>query len=135
MYDAIDTYYINFMMDLPSKLIYFNVPVNETCCTFPDSYPVLRDKFSVSNSEEYRTNSLLSYTSDLGSAVVFESTYSEILTAKLNIGRTLFVCLILIVSTLLFARDLETIALEPLENMFETVGRIALNPLEAIKEI
>lgn len=44
-------------------------------------------------------------------------------------------CLILIVSTLLFARDLDTIALEPLENMFETVGKIALNPLEAIKEI
>lgn len=71
----------------------------------------------------------------MGSAVVFESTYTESLTAKLNIGRTLFVCLILIVSTLLFARDLDTIALEPLENMFETVGKIALNPLEAIKEI
>jgi hypothetical protein len=53
--------------------------------------------------------------------------------AKLNIGRTLFVCLILIVSTLLFARDLDNIALEPLENMFETVRKIALNPLEAIK--
>ncbi len=56
----------------------------------------------------------MSYSTDLGSAAVFETTYTDSLMAKLNIGRTLFVCLILIVSTLLFAKDLDNIALEPL---------------------
>jgi len=99
------------MMTLPSTLVYFNVQVNSTCCTFPDNYTSLREKYSVTNSEEYRTDDLLSYMTDAGSTVAYESTYSEQLTAKLNIGRTLFVCLVLIVSTLLFARDIEIIAL------------------------
>lgn len=50
LYDSIDDYYITFMMGLPSTLIYFTVPVNDTCCTFPDQYPDLRAKYDVSNS-------------------------------------------------------------------------------------
>ena len=57
------------------------------------------------------------------------------LNSQLNIGRTLFVCVLLIISTLLFSRDVEIYALEPLENMFDTVKKIALNPLNAIREI
>ena len=38
MFDAVDDHYITFMMGLPNTLIYFNVQVNSTCCTFPDNY-------------------------------------------------------------------------------------------------
>lgn len=72
---------------------------------------------------------------DSGSIAIFESSGTATLTAQCNIGRTLFVCLVLIISTLLFSRDIEVYALEPLENMFETVSKIAMNPLGAIMEI
>jgi hypothetical protein len=123
------------MMKLPSTLVYFSVNFNTTCCTFPDNYPELKAAYNVTSSEEYRIDDLLSYITDAGSVVVFETTASSVLTSQLNVGRTLFVCLILVVATLLFSRDLEIYALEPLENMFDTVGRIALNPLGAIREI
>ena len=72
---------------------------------------------------------------DSDSKVVFETTSTNILNAQLNIGRTLFVCFLLIVATLCFSHDVETHALEPLENMINTVKRISSDPLHAIKEI
>lgn len=111
LYDNLDTTFIDYMMKLPSTLIYFYVNVNATCCTFPDNYPIHRVTYNVSNSEEYRTDDLLSYMTDAGSLVVFETTSTSKLTSQLNIGRTLFVCLVLIVSTLLFSRDIEIYAL------------------------
>ncbi len=87
----------------------------------------------MSDSNTYRSSDLLTYTTDSGNVAVFETTLTSTLTAQLNIGRTLFVCIVLIVATLLFSRDVEIYALEPLENMFDTVKRIALNPLNAIR--
>lgn len=53
----------------------------------------------------------------------------------MNIGRTLFVCILLIVSTMLFSNDLEFAAIAPLEDMFDTVKKIAVHPLNALREI
>ena len=69
------------------------------------------------------------------STVVFNQKATNVLSSQLNIGRTLFVCILLIISTLLFSNDLETQALEPLENMIITVQRISSDPLHAIKKI
>ena len=49
-YDAMDNYYVDYMQTLPSKLIYFSVQVNGSCCTFPDDYPVEEARYSVSKS-------------------------------------------------------------------------------------
>ena len=57
------------------------------------------------------------------------------MTSKLNMGRTVFVCILLITFSLLFTRDVEEFALEPLENMITTVKRISENPLQAILAI
>lgn len=46
---------------MPSTLIYFAVRVNETCCSFPDDYPIERSQYDVTSSEEYRTENLLSF--------------------------------------------------------------------------
>ena len=43
--------------------------------------------------------------------------------------------MLLIVATLLLSNDVETHALEPLENMINTVKRISSDPLHALKEI
>ena len=67
--------------------------------------------------------------------IMFDTTDVDSLTSKLNIGRTLFVCVLLITFSLLFTRDVEEFALEPLENMIMTVKRISENPLQAILAI
>lgn len=64
--------------------------------------------------------------------VIFDSTEQDSLTSKLNMGRTVFVCVLLVTFSLLFTRDVEEFALEPLENMITTVKRISENPLQAI---
>ena len=61
--------------------------------------------FKVSASSEYRASDLLAFTTDKASVVVFEGTATATLASQLGIGRTLFVCIVLIVSTLLFSRD------------------------------
>ncbi len=105
LYDSLDDFYIESMVKLPSTIIYFSINVNASCCTL-DNYPTYKLTYNISNSEEYRTDDLLSYITDAGSIVVFETTWTSRLTSQLNIGRTLFVCLILVVSSLLFSRDL-----------------------------
>jgi hypothetical protein len=51
----------------------------------------------------------------------------------MNIARTIFVCIILIFTTLFFSNDLEFAAIAPLEDMFDTVRKIAINPLNALR--
>ncbi len=53
----------------------------------------------------------------------------------MNIGRTFFVCILLVFTTMLFSRDLENAAIGPLEEMFDTVRKIAIHPLNALREI
>ena len=45
------------------------------------------------------------------STFIFDKTDSDILGSQLNLGRTLFVCLLLMISTLLFSNDVEHYAL------------------------
>ena len=52
-----------------------------------------------------------------------------------NIGRTIFVCILLIVTTIFFSHDLDVIAISPLEEMMNTVRKLAINPLNAVREI
>ncbi len=53
----------------------------------------------------------------------------------MSIGRTIFVCILLIITTMLFSNDLEFAAIAPLEEMFDTVKKIAQHPLNALREI
>jgi len=63
---------------------------------------------------------------------IFDETSVEIFAAQLNIGLTLFVCVLLISMVIVFIHDVEVEALEPLENMINTVKKISENPLNAI---
>jgi len=51
-----------------------------------------------------------------------------------NIGRTIFVCLILGFGAWLFSKDTNSLVLRPLERMIEKVNRIAVAPLSAKRE-
>ena len=117
-------------------LIFFQIPINGTCCEFPKQYP---DYLSlVRNITDLRTDETLIYTSDdsdNSSMVAYDQSSQLILASQLNVGRTILVCILLILITLLFTRDVEVEALEPLENMINTVKKISSNPLQAIKDI
>lgn len=80
------------------------MPINTTCCIFPTNYPEyqsqVRDIYSL------RSTSLNAVVDDGSqSTFIFDRTDSDILASELNLGRTLFVCLLLMVSTLLFSND------------------------------
>ena len=53
------------------------------------------------------------------------------LNAGLNLFRTIFVCFVLAISSLYFSKDLNELALRPIEKMIEKVDFIAKNPLQS----
>lgn len=54
--------------------------------------------------------------------------------ALLSIGRTVFVCIVLTLGALMFSRDVNIIALAPLERMIHKVNKLAQDPLSSKDE-
>ncbi|CAD8047499.1 unnamed protein product [Paramecium sonneborni] len=52
--------------------------------------------------------------------------------AILSIFQTIFVCIVLAISALLFNKDVEDMVIEPIETMMKHIELIAANPLEAV---
>jgi len=50
-----------------------------------------------------------------------------------NICRTFFVCILLVIATIMFSNDIEFAAISPLEEMFDTIRKIAIHPLNALR--
>ena len=126
--------FISQMLNLPEPLVFFEVQVNSTCCQFPRDYPTYLS--SIPNITTLRSDSINAVIDiSTNATAIYNTTPTNILSSQLSIGRTLFVCILLIVSTLLFSRDVELHALEPLENMITTVKNISNDPIHAIREI
>jgi len=53
---------------------------------------------------------------------------SAVLTAGLSLGRTFFVCIVLVLGALFFSKDANDLALRPIERMIEKVKQMAKNP-------
>lgn len=51
--------------------------------------------------------------------------------AILGITRTIFVCLVLTISSVYFSKDTNDLVVRPIEIMLEKVKKISNNPLEA----
>lgn len=60
--------------------------------------------------------------------------HSNTLNSLLSIGRTIFVCIVLAVASILFTSDANTLVLGPIERMLEKVKMIAKNPLAAASD-
>ena len=54
-----------------------------------------------------------------------------VLSAQLNIGKTLFVCLCLTLAAIYFEKDTQELVLEPLEIMIEIVENVSKDPINA----
>jgi hypothetical protein len=51
--------------------------------------------------------------------------------AILSIFRTIFVCILMASSAIIFTKDVSDIVITPIENMMEKVHKISVNPLLA----
>lgn len=65
---------------------------------------------------------------------MFDLRYNTKSQAGMDIGLTLFICLILTVFSIYFSKDAQELIIEPIENMIIRVNRIAENPVRAAQE-
>jgi hypothetical protein len=71
---------------------------------------------------------------DSGQVVAYSAadiSNDNITNAILSIFRTIFVCMIMAGSAIIFSRDVQDLVIAPIENMMAKVNKIASNPLEA----
>ncbi len=117
IYDTQVPIFVDEMRNFNEKLIVFQVERNASCCKFPDDYADLAERYGVEKVGSLRPDEIDSFVGVESAVVAYNARDVRVLTAQLSIGRTIFVCIVLVVSTLLFSQDLETYALEPVENM------------------
>jgi hypothetical protein len=125
--------FIKALKDLPEKpLIEVIVPDNMT--DLLSSYSWRQPPFT----EDLRNDdiSASTCTSKNGAflSAVYLTTHGNFLNALLSISRTVFVCVVLAVASILFTSDANTLVLGPIERMLEKVKLIAKNPLAAASE-
>ena len=113
-------------------LLYYKIQIGTILDNFPDTYSYAGDIQTILAETRSDDINLIS-----GDGYTFGYDISEYnrTVSCFNIGRTVFVCLLLIITTVLFSSDLEFTAIAPLEDMMDTVRKIAVNPLNAIREI
>ena len=63
---------------------------------------------------------------------VFDLRADTQLSAGLNMGRTVFVCIVLVLAALMFNKDTNNLVLVPIERMIARVTEIAKDPIKAI---
>ena len=56
------------------------------------------------------------------------------LSAGLNMARTIFVCLVLVLAALIFNNDTNKLVLVPIERMMERINRLSKNPIQATRK-
>lgn len=96
------------------------------------------DDFIMNQMRQYEKKTIIE-PSDLDSmkegeyaiVAVFDISSDFNLNSYLNIGRTVFVCIILSASAIFFSKDATELVLDPIENMLKKVKRISENPLRA----
>lgn len=65
---------------------------------------------------------------------IMYSTFSlETITSILSISKTIFICTILIIGSLLFSYDAQKLVLIPIERMIEKVKILSKDPIEVAK--
>ena len=114
-----------------NPLLYFTLNVNTISDTFPDNYSAYSSTISQILSE-YRSDDI-NLIEGGGYTFAYDISEYNKTVSKFNMGRTSFVCLLLIITAYIFSSDLEYIAIAPLEEMMDIVRKIAKNPLNAIR--
>ena len=118
------TEFVKIHSNQKSPLIFANIPlINKT--------------FSINNNylENFRPAEINIFKDFIYNGQEIISVINEKYTAKqnagLNIGRTIFVCLLLALGSLFFSKDANELVLNPIERIIEKVEKIAKNPLSS----
>lgn len=86
----------------------------------------------VSVTDCYAGDGSLLTSKDCDTIAYFSKKSSSVREALLNIGKTLFVMLVLGIGAFIFTRDAENLVIQPIERMVTTVKRLAEDPLSAV---
>jgi len=104
--------FIEAGLEMNSPLEYFSIPVNETCCEFPRDFPkyvtlgyIYLDELRLSEQAVFIDRNI---------TIIFSKKKASQITSYLNIGRSFFITLLLIFCSVLFMKDIENYALNPL---------------------
>lgn len=90
-------------------------------------------KITTLRKSEYTSVNLIAMDGTLFIASYTTKTHAEIESVT-NIARTIFVCIVLIIASLTFTKDAQTLVVDPLERMIEKVRLMSKNPLAAATE-
>lgn len=117
--------------DIISKYINYSIDTNYPIISIKiknDSY-FLNSSLSYYEFRNFETNQVFSKLGYIN--IVFSNLKETILTAQLNIGKTLFVCLLLGLSAMFFEKDARDLVLQPIEVMIEIVNSVSKDPVNA----
>ncbi|CAD8192818.1 unnamed protein product [Paramecium pentaurelia] len=101
-----------------------------------DTNPEIFEVPTYENNDQYRFSDLQYYVKSDGSDLqIYASAdlvaYNQT-NAILSIFQTVFVCIVLAVSALMFNKDVSDLVIDPIEGMMQKIEMIAANPLEAV---
>ena len=115
--------YVSQHINAYYPLIYLKMPsINQAYQTSQNYLDLRNDEFS------RQTFSLNGYAN--AESVVDLRNKTKVI-AGINIGRTIYICLVLSIGALMFSKDANDLALRPIEKMIEKVNEIARNPLSS----
>lgn len=114
-----------------NPLLYFSINAGTIVDSFPDNYAAYTG--SVYEILENTRSDDINIVSGDGYTFAYDISWYNKQVSYFNIGRTLFVTLLIIITTIFFSSDLEFTAIAPLEDMMDTVRKIAVHPLNAIR--
>lgn len=123
-YNKAWTRYINEHKSLSTPLIYLEIKDGDKWTQSPSLSKLRQTEIQI-----YTIDS-----SDFSIIAIFDFTSRTHLEAWLNISRTVFVCLVLVVSSIYLTKDAQELVIEPIENMLDIVRKISENPLKAVQE-
>jgi class 3 adenylate cyclase len=121
--------YVDFNRDQVYPIVQVSIPMLGVSYTSVDPADLRTDEKEIYNEFfdgiETDENLLVS---------IIDIRYKTRWLAGLNILRTIYVCVVLTVGSLLFSMDANELALRPIERMIEKVNKIASNPLASREE-
>ena len=143
---AMITFQINEFKSEDSYIIQYTSPFNELPYLSEVDLHVLRNEDLLSSFQVVDTTTIMqsrpgltlrqsSDTVDLASlnAILNQNGYNRKI-AAFSMGKTLFICLILLIMMQLFSQNIDTLLVEPIEDMMEKLMLMAKDPEAAAKE-
>mmetsp|Transcript_15323 Transcript_15323/g.13048 ORF Transcript_15323/g.13048 Transcript_15323/m.13048 type:complete len:331 (-) Transcript_15323:940-1932(-) len=125
---AFRDYYVDYESGLTPPMVYVEIPLDE-------DYTFTKDGWDIDELRQSEKTEIFEETENYGTIYGFTTNREQaIFESGLNIGRTLFICVVLTFGAMIFSHDANVLVLTPIERMIEKVNKIAKNPMTARDE-